>query len=211
MRPPDFPGNQRRGGVVYPCVPEGNSQQHGSEIGAAVRLGLSGMNPRHRRPRARGFEGVGQYWPYTTKPAGPSPKPSSSNISQSMRSNKSRGTWPEILLSKHLRKRLVGNDLPGRPDFVYRDAKVAVFVHGCFWHRCPTHGVKLPKTHIAFWQRKFERNVERDRLNREELEAMGWLVLVVWEHQIREDPGRCARRVKAEVERLRRAHAVGGR
>src|SRR5271157_5206440 len=123
MRPPDFPGNQRRGGVVYPCVPEGNSQQHGSEIGAAVRLGLSGMNPRHRRPRARGFEGVGQYWPYTTKPAGPSPKPSSSNISQSMRSNKSRGTWPEILLSKHLRKRLVGNDLPGRPDFVYRDAR----------------------------------------------------------------------------------------
>jgi DNA mismatch endonuclease, patch repair protein len=119
-----------------------------------------------------------------------------------MRGNIPIGTKPEIALAKQLGKKLSRSNLPGSPDIVYRRAKLAVFVNGCFWHRCPQHGGPLPKTHRAFWKRKFERNVERDRLNREELEATGWSVLVVWEHELREDPRRCARRVKAALGRL---------
>ncbi len=128
-----------------------------------------------------------------------------------MISNKGKGTTPERILATELGKKYGVSQLPGSPDFVYTEAHLAVFVHGCFWHRCPIHGKALPKSHTAFWKRKFERNIERDRLNREELEAMGWRVLVVWEHELREDPGRCARRVKEEAARLRRAHAGGGR
>ena len=72
---------------------------------------------------------------------------------------------------------------------------MAVFVHGCFWHRCPIHGVRLPKTHSAFWKRKFLRNVERDKLNRRELELIGWKVIEVWEHEVRQNPRAVARKI----------------
>lgn len=148
---------------------------------------------------------------YATAKVGPPPRALSRIVSKSMKSNRRSGTKPELLLARLLRMKITHSRLPGSPDFVYRRAKLAVFVHGCFWHRCPVHGKTLPKTHAAFWRRKFERNVERDRLNREELEAIGWRVLVVWEHELREDPRRCARRVKKTLERLRRTDAVGGR
>src|SRR5437867_1872269 len=144
---------------------------------------------------------------YVSKPVGRSPASGSDAVSRSMKSNRASGTKPESVLSGYLRKKLAKNDLPGRPDFVYPSHRLAVFVHGCFWHRCPRDHLPLPKAHAAFWRRKFERNVERDRLNKKELEAMGWRVLVVWEHELRENPGRCARRVQAALEGLRRAHA----
>ena len=115
-------------------------------------------------------------------------------------SNKGSGTKPELVLSHFLRKRIISNDLPGDPDFIYRRSKLAVFVHGCFWHRCPIDHLPLPKTHRAFWRRKFERNVERDRLNREELEAMGWRVMEIWEHEVKEDP----KSVAANIRKLAR-------
>jgi DNA mismatch endonuclease (patch repair protein) len=119
-----------------------------------------------------------------------------------MRSNRASGTKPEVVLAKLLRRKLVRSVLPGRPDLVYPRQKVAVFVNGCFWHRCPVCDLGLPKTNTVFWKRKFARNVERDRLNKNELEDMGWGVLVIWEHELREDPRRCARRVKAALGRL---------
>ena len=104
-----------------------------------------------------------------------------------------------MALSRLLRKKLAHNNLPGSPDIAYRKEKVALFVHGCFWHRCPIHGTKIPSTHSAFWRRKFARNVERDRLNREELESMGWKVIEIWEHEVKADPRGCAERIRAEV------------
>lgn len=133
---------------------------------------------------------------YVSKPVGASPKSQSNAVSKSMKSNKSSGTKPELILSKLLQKRPARTTLPGRPDFAYRNDRLAVFVHGCFWHRCPTCNLPLPKTNSAFWNRKFARNVERDALNKEELESMDWRVLVIWEHELKENPSDCALRVK---------------
>ena len=68
----------------------------------------------------------------------------------------------------------------GRPDFVFRAAKVAVFVDGCFWHGCPRHATK-PATRAAFWAAKFSRNKARDREVSRTLRKAGWTVLRVWE------------------------------
>ena len=103
------------------------------------------------------------------------------------------------MLAKLLHKRLGANHLPGNPDFVFKRSKVAVFVQGCFWHRCPVHGIRLPKTHPAFWRRKFERNVERDKLNRTELESMGWKVIEVWEHEVVVNPYAVAKRIRSSA------------
>jgi DNA mismatch endonuclease (patch repair protein) len=125
-----------------------------------------------------------------------------------MKSNRGSRTRPELILSRILRKKIVVSQLPGRPDFVYPRSKLAVFVHGCFWHRCPIDQRRLPKTNREFWRKKFERNVERDRLNREELESIGWKVIEIWEHEVKANPQACAKRVLAEVRRRRRARGL---
>lgn len=76
-------------------------------------------------------------------------------------------------------------DLPRgrvRPDLVFTRARVAVFVHGCFWHVCPVHG-RWPTSNEWYWAPKLRRNVERDRLADAALEAAGWRVVRVWEHE----------------------------
>jgi DNA mismatch endonuclease (patch repair protein) len=124
-----------------------------------------------------------------------------------MKSNRPSGTKPELILSRLLRKRLAPNALPGNPDFVYPRGKLAVFVHGCFWHRCPIHGTRLPKTHRAYWRRKFERNVERDKMNKARLARIGWNVLEIWEHEVLKDPKQCVQRIRrATVESKNLSH-----
>jgi DNA mismatch endonuclease, patch repair protein len=71
----------------------------------------------------------------------------------------------------------------GKPDFVFRKHKVAVFVDGCFWHRCPKHS-HLPLNNRTFWKRKLEMNKRRDRLVIRALRSRGWYVLRVWEHEL---------------------------
>ena len=73
-----------------------------------------------------------------------------------------------------------GVPLFGKPDFVFRAAKVAVFVDGCFWHGCPRHG-RTPKSRLDFWLPKLARNAKRDRAVSRNLRASGWTVLRVWE------------------------------
>lgn len=68
----------------------------------------------------------------------------------------------------------------GKPDFVFRRERVAVFVDGCFWHGCPRHATK-PANNRAFWQAKLARNAERDREVTRELRKAGWRVVRVWE------------------------------
>lgn len=67
-------------------------------------------------------------------------------------------------------------------DMAFAGARVAVFVDGCFWHGCPLHG-SWPKNNAAFWRSKIEANVQRDRDTDERLEADGWAVVRVWEHE----------------------------
>jgi DNA mismatch endonuclease (patch repair protein) len=98
-----------------------------------------------------------------------------------------RDTKPEIVVRRMLhalgrRFRLHRRDLPGTPDIVLPAARKAIFVHGCFWHRHDgCRKATVPKARAAFWQEKFDRNVERDGRKERELRDAGWDVLTVWE------------------------------
>ncbi len=98
--------------------------------------------------------------------------------SQVMARIRGRDTKPEILVRRYLyargyrfRKNVKG--LPGTPDIVLRKYRVAIFVHGCFWHGHEEDG-KIPETNREFWLAKINRNKERDRRDKERLLAMGW-------------------------------------
>lgn len=73
--------------------------------------------------------------------------------------------------------------LYGRPDFVFRRFRLVVFVDGCFWHGCPTHG-SVPASNAEFWRRKLHRNKVRDRLVNHTLKSAGWNVLRIWQHEL---------------------------
>lgn len=102
---------------------------------------------------------------------------------------RNKDTKPELKVRKALhaaglRFRLQARDLPGRPDIVFRSRRIAIFVHGCFWHRHPDPNCKLtrtPKSRLDFWETKFEANVARDERDRAALRELGWTVIVVWE------------------------------
>lgn len=82
----------------------------------------------------------------------------------------------------------------GKPDFTFPSARLAVFVDGCFWHCCPTHG-SIPATNRLFWRRKLERNKTRDRVVQRILKKSGWRILRIWQHDLRK-PQKVAHRVK---------------
>jgi len=86
-------------------------------------------------------------------------------------------------------------------DLAFTGARVAVFIDGCFWHGCPKHGT-LAKSNATFWREKIETNQKRDADTNERLEAAGWRVIRLWEH---EDPERAADRI-AQAVRERSAH-----
>ena len=114
---------------------------------------------------------------------------------------RSKDTRPEVMLRQALwrrgyRYRLHGS-LPGTPDIVFPGARVAVFVDGCFWHRCPEHYTE-PAENADFWRGKIKRNVSRDSSANERLAAAGWMVLRVWEHEVISG-------IEAVVERVERA------
>lgn len=135
------------------------------------------------------------------------PKPSSEVTSRVMRSNKAKDTKPELILRKALRERgfpgyrLNWKKVPGRPDIAYPGRKIAIFVNGCFWHRCPYCQLSLPKTHTDFWKAKFERNVERDARKTMELESAGWYVITVWECEIKNDLSSVLSRIEGAIDR----------
>lgn len=83
---------------------------------------------------------------------------------------------------RRLRFRLHRKDLPGTPDLVFPKWRIALFVHGCFWHRHPgCRKATTPKSREQYWQDKFDRNVLRDRASEEALRAAGWRAEVIWE------------------------------
>jgi DNA mismatch endonuclease Vsr len=122
-----------------------------------------------------------------------------------MRGNVRAGTKPELQLRRLLRDagfpgyRLHWKEAPGTPDIAYPGRKVAIFVNGCFWHRCPHCLPAMPKSHADFWERKFIRNRERDERKTTQLEAAGWRVVTVWECELRDDPMQILRRIKTEL------------
>ncbi|QDQ96339.1 very short patch repair endonuclease [Tomitella fengzijianii] len=119
---------------------------------------------------------------------------SSAGNRRSMKSNRGRDTGPErairsLVHAAGLRYRVSARPLPDvrrTADLVFRPTKVAVFVDGCFWHRCPEH-FTMPKANHEYWEPKIRRNVERDRETDALLGEAGWLVLRFWEHEAPED------------------------
>lgn len=111
--------------------------------------------------------------------------------SQMMAGIRSKNTTPELKVRKWLhargyRYRLHKKDLPGTPDIVFTKRKLAIFVHGCFWHKHENcHLVKIPSTRREWWQEKLERNAVRDKLSIEQLEKLGWKTLIIWECETR--------------------------
>lgn len=105
-----------------------------------------------------------------------------------------KDTKPEMIVRRRLhaaglRFRLHRRDLPGAPDIVLPGRKVAVFVHGCFWHGCPRcrDGRKQVKSNEAYWAPKLARNKARDVRHAADLGAMGWAVRIIWECETRSD------------------------
>ena len=83
--------------------------------------------------------------------------------------------------------------LPGKPDFVFRRERLAVFVDGCFWHGCPKH-LRMPASNVEYWNAKIARNMARDRRVNADLRRAGWRVVRLWEHALAE-PKRVAARL----------------
>jgi DNA mismatch endonuclease (patch repair protein) len=124
-----------------------------------------------------------------------------------MLGNRRRDTTPEIALRRRLHaaglRFRVDYPLPfdrrRRADIVFTKVKLAVFVDGCFWHSCPSHGT-IPTRNADYWLPKLTRNRARDTETNRRLLDDGWAVLRFWEH---EDPDEAAGRIAAEVARLR--------
>lgn len=118
------------------------------------------------------------------------PVASSDGVRAVMVGNRGADTRPERALRSALHARGLRffknrRPVPGlrcRADIVFPTQRVAVFVDGCFWHRCPTHGVS-PRANSEYWRAKLDRNVARDLRNDRALRASGWEVVRVWEHE----------------------------
>jgi DNA mismatch endonuclease (patch repair protein) len=106
-----------------------------------------------------------------------------------MQTTRRRDTAPELALRREIRSRGLGYrvdaKLPGlrrRADLVFLRATVAVFVDGCFWHRCPEHATR-PAANAQWWDDKLTTNQRRDADTDRTLREAGWLVIRIWEHQ----------------------------
>lgn len=132
---------------------------------------------------------------------------SSDGARRSMQSNKGRDTKPELLVRRLVHAADLRYRVSARPeaglrrtaDLLFRPARVAVFVDGCFWHGCPEHYIR-PKANDGYWSGKVARNRERDEETTRILTERGWTVLRFWEH---EDPTEVAERIVAVVRRRR--------
>lgn len=125
-----------------------------------------------------------------TKRTHRTPSATSEAVRRRMTATRRRDTPKELAVRRALHARgfryrvdrapIVG--LRSRADLVFSGARVAVYVHGCFWHRCAVHGT-TPKANRAWWLEKLEANRRRDDATREQLERAGWAVEVIWEHE----------------------------
>jgi len=109
-----------------------------------------------------------------------------------MRAVKSRDTQPELRVRRAahalgLRFRLKRDDLPGKPDLVFPSRRIALFVHGCFWHGhdC-ARGARQPASNAAYWEAKIARNRARDGTTATALAEAGWKPVIIWECETRD-------------------------
>tara|TARA_B100000315_G_C14505831_1_gene554557 strand:- start:722 stop:1093 length:372 start_codon:yes stop_codon:yes gene_type:complete len=117
---------------------------------------------------------------------------------------RSKNTNPEtvvrsLLFALGYRYRLHRNDLPGKPDIILKKHNTVIFVHGCFWHQhkeCKR--ANIPKSNKKYWIPKLERNAERDKINKRELNRLGWNVITIWECETK-DSGKITAELKKKL------------
>lgn len=131
--------------------------------------------------------------------------PLDQHATNSMRANKRKNTKPEIIVRKALREAgfpgyRIEWPVPGKPDICYPGKHVAIFINGCFWHRCPYCNPSVPKHNHEFWVEKFSQNVSRDTKNYRLLEESGWTVVIIWECEIKSDLPQVVRRLTSVLE-----------
>ena len=125
------------------------------------------------------------------------PFPKSINSTLTMRANRAKNTGPELSLRKSLREagvtgyRLHWSKAPGKPDIAFPGKKIAVFVNGCFWHRCSRCNLPIPIHNRKYWIQKLQRNVKKDKKYLSQLMKLGWKSVVTWECMIKEDIESC--------------------
>lgn len=116
---------------------------------------------------------------------------------------KGSNTKPELALRKALyannaRGYRIHPAITGKPDIVFRKKKLAVFVDGCFWHKCPKCFTK-PANNKTFWIEKIDSNVKRDKKVNTLLNNSGWTVIRIWEHEIKNNLNKCCQRIFKEL------------
>lgn len=122
---------------------------------------------------------------------------------KTMRAVKGKGTKLEKSLFSMLAgmglkgwKKNVSN-IVGKPDIIFLDQKIAIFIDGCFWHGCPICQRKLPETNREYWKRKIARNVQLAKTHNQQLADEGWKVIRIWEHEMKNEAGK--REIRAKI------------
>ncbi len=114
----------------------------------------------------------------------------------------SRGTKPELAVRKALRQAACrfsenASSMPGKPDFVIRHVKLAIFVNGCFWHWHGCARSRMPRANRVYWKKKIARNTHRDRRTKVALRKAGWHYWTIWECSLRNGIGRLLGKIRS--------------
>ncbi|MFB6305382.1 MAG: very short patch repair endonuclease [Flavobacteriales bacterium] len=134
-----------------------------------------------------------------------SPTPANETTSFVMSRIGYKNTKPEIKLRKALWHsglkgyRIHYKKAPGKPDIAFPGKKTAIFVHGCYWHRCPHCKPSVPRNNVEFWKNKFQKNMKRDKRKEQDLINYGWKVITVWECKIKKELDEQVERIKSEL------------
>lgn len=112
-----------------------------------------------------------------------------------------KNTGPEIqfrklIWSMGIRGYRIHYNLLGKPDIVFIKKKIAIFIDGCFWHKCPIC-FQEPETRKEFWMGKIQSNIDRDKKVDEQLKNDGWTVIRIWEHVIKKEPEKAVKKIIA--------------
>jgi len=118
---------------------------------------------------------------------------------------KAKNTGPEakirkMLSAENIRGYRLHYNLPGKPDMVFIKKRIAIFIDGCFWHKCPVD-FQEPETRKEFWMKKIQSNVDRDKKVNAQLKEDGWTVLRFWEHEVRRNSDDVVRRIAETLEK----------
>ena len=161
-----------------------------------ARLGRSGItrnehtSKRHRRPRQKSYR-MTDVWLSSKRSEVMARIRSSGNVS-------TEGRLIEIFRANKISGWRRSQNLPGKPDFVFPKERLAVFVDGSFWHGHPKH-CRYPATNAEFWRAKIEGNKRRDRTVSRLLKSKAWRVIRIWEHDLKADPRKCLRKIRAAI------------